>query len=146
MNPFKVSEVIILVFLTQTISVTLPLIDKTCKEPRCYAENPTDANRLGISSDPRYLRSCNAAYQGLPEPMPPLTNKFHPFDCMEEGVQNETNGRSQGIRLHLIFYIPYADLKMDFVAMKMKHSFVSLTYSLIGSNLPLNRPCLVERL
>ena len=57
------SEVIILVFLTQTVSVTLPLIDKKCKEPRCFATDALDANALGNPHDIRYLQSCNIAYQ-----------------------------------------------------------------------------------
>ena len=62
-KPFKVSEVIILVFLTQTVAVTLPLIDKKCKEPRCYATDTLNANPLGDPKSERYLQSCNVAYQ-----------------------------------------------------------------------------------
>ena len=59
----SVTEVIVLVFLTQSISVTLPLIDATCKEPRCYAINANDANQLGNKASDRYQESCNVAYQ-----------------------------------------------------------------------------------
>ena len=93
-----VTEVIVLVFLTQTISVTLPLIDAKCREPRCYAINANDANSLGQVGNDRYLQSCNVAYQGLPEPMPPLNSDFHPFNCMKSIEHKDWvyNGTSTG--------------------------------------------------